>query len=61
LLEGNIQIGDQAAAKFPDVAITIVTVQEIFNGWTSRINDPSKAQQLVWLYPIKPSSNRAVS
>jgi hypothetical protein len=32
LLEGNIQIGDRAAAKFPDVAITIVTVQEIFNG-----------------------------
>jgi tRNA(fMet)-specific endonuclease VapC len=49
-LEGNLLIGERAAAKFPDVAITIVTVQEIFNGWAGRINDPSQTQQLVWLY-----------
>jgi tRNA(fMet)-specific endonuclease VapC len=49
-LEGNSSIGDRAAAKFPDVAITIITVQEIFNGWAGRINDPSQAHQLVWLY-----------
>ncbi|PSB03711.1 type II toxin-antitoxin system VapC family toxin [Merismopedia glauca] len=49
-LEGNQQIGKEAAAKFPDVGITIVTVQEIFNGWVGRINDPSQAHQLVSLY-----------
>jgi tRNA(fMet)-specific endonuclease VapC len=49
-MEGNALIGEQAASKFPDVAITIVTVQEIFNGWAGRINDPSQAHQLVWLY-----------
>jgi tRNA(fMet)-specific endonuclease VapC len=49
-LEGNTQIADRAATKFPDVAISIITVQEIFNGWAGRINDPSQAHQLVWLY-----------
>jgi tRNA(fMet)-specific endonuclease VapC len=49
-LEGNIQISERAASEFPDVAITIITVQEIFNGWAGRINDPSHASQLVWLY-----------
>jgi tRNA(fMet)-specific endonuclease VapC len=49
-LEGNTQIGERAASKFPDVAITIITVQEVFNGWAGRINDPSQANQLVWLY-----------
>jgi tRNA(fMet)-specific endonuclease VapC len=49
-LEGNPLVIEQAAAKFPDVAITIVTVQEIFNGWAGRINDPSQVHQLVWLY-----------
>jgi tRNA(fMet)-specific endonuclease VapC len=29
---------------------SIITVQEIFNGWAGRINDPSSAHQLVWLY-----------
>ena len=49
-LEGNILISERAAEKFPDVAITIITVQEILNGWAGRINDPSQRQQLVWLY-----------
>lgn len=49
-VEGNPLICKQAADKFPDVAITIITVQEIFNGWAGRINDPSQAHQLVWLY-----------
>jgi tRNA(fMet)-specific endonuclease VapC len=49
-LEGNVAIADQAASKFPDVAITIITVQEIFNGWAGRINDKSQSHQLVYLY-----------
>jgi tRNA(fMet)-specific endonuclease VapC len=49
-LEGNLLVSERAASKFPDIAITIITVQEIFNGWTGRINDPSQAQQLVYLY-----------
>jgi tRNA(fMet)-specific endonuclease VapC len=49
-LEGNPQIRKQAAGKFPNVAITIITVQEIFNGWTGRINNPAYAHQQVRLY-----------
>jgi tRNA(fMet)-specific endonuclease VapC len=49
-LEGNSLICERAGSKFSDIAITIVTVQEIFNGWAGRINDPSQAHQLVYLY-----------
>ncbi|GAB4197803.1 MAG: hypothetical protein Fur006_46910 [Coleofasciculaceae cyanobacterium] len=37
------------AAKH-QVAITIVTVQELFNGWIGRINDPSLVHNLPALY-----------
>jgi tRNA(fMet)-specific endonuclease VapC len=33
-----------------DLAITIVTVQELFNGWISRLNHPSEANRQVALY-----------
>jgi tRNA(fMet)-specific endonuclease VapC len=33
-----------------DIAITIVTVQEIFNGWVIRINNPAQAHRVVDLY-----------
>jgi tRNA(fMet)-specific endonuclease VapC len=49
-LEGNSQVGKQAAERFPNVAITIITVQEIFNGWTGRLNSPSYVHQQVRLY-----------
>ncbi|BAZ01365.1 hypothetical protein NIES37_53640 [Tolypothrix tenuis PCC 7101] len=32
------------------VAITIITVQEIFNGWMGKLNDPSQADNLVRVY-----------
>jgi tRNA(fMet)-specific endonuclease VapC len=39
------------AAKFEaDLAITIVTVQELFNGWVGRLNDPAQANHQVRLY-----------
>ena len=31
-------------------AITIITVQELFNGWVGRINDPSQVHNLPELY-----------
>ncbi len=37
------------AAKY-QVAITIITVQELFNGWVVRINDPSQVHNLPGLY-----------
>ncbi len=37
------------AAQHP-FAITIITVQELFNGWMGRINDPSEIGQLSGLY-----------
>lgn len=49
-IEGNPLTIERAAARFPEVAITIITVQEIFNGWAGKINDPSQSNKLVWLY-----------
>ena len=31
-------------------AITIITVQELFNGWVGRINNPSQVHNLLALY-----------
>jgi tRNA(fMet)-specific endonuclease VapC len=31
-------------------AITIITVQELFNGWMSRANDPKQANRLIEIY-----------
>jgi tRNA(fMet)-specific endonuclease VapC len=33
-----------------NIAITIVTVQEIFNGWIGRLNHPSESNRQVALY-----------
>ncbi|MGB3691208.1 MAG: hypothetical protein WBG70_20420 [Spirulinaceae cyanobacterium] len=32
------------------IAVTIITVQELFNGWVGKINDPSLAHKLPQLY-----------
>jgi tRNA(fMet)-specific endonuclease VapC len=37
-------------AKNYDAAITIITVQELFNGWVSRANDPKQADRLIEIY-----------
>ncbi|WP_225902630.1 type II toxin-antitoxin system VapC family toxin [Pseudanabaena sp. PCC 6802] len=33
-----------------DLVITIVTVQELFNGWVGRLNDPAQVNHQVRLY-----------
>lgn len=50
LLAGHPQISRRVAAVGADVAITIVTVQELFNGWVTRINNAKDIQELVRLY-----------
>ncbi len=39
-----------ANATKHQIAVTIVTVQELFNGWVGRINDPSLVHNLPGLY-----------
>jgi tRNA(fMet)-specific endonuclease VapC len=47
----NHPIVQSKAAEFEaDLVITIVTVQELFNGWVGRLNDPAQANQQVRLY-----------
>lgn len=50
LLAGHPQVSRRVAAVGADVAITIVTVQELFNGWVTRINNAKDVQELVRLY-----------
>ena len=58
LLEGHPQVSRRVAGVGVDVAITVVTVQELFNGWIVRINDANDVQDLVRLYS---KLNRTIS
>lgn len=50
LLQGNQSVSSRASQVYPDLAIAIVTVQEIFNGWIVKINNPAQSSNLVRLY-----------
>jgi tRNA(fMet)-specific endonuclease VapC len=39
-----------ANASLHQIAVTVITVQELFNGWIGRINDPSAVHNLPALY-----------
>ena len=49
-LAGNQKLIYQVTQKVPHVVTTIVTVQELFNGWAGRVNDPAEANNLVRIY-----------
>lgn len=49
-LIGVPAVRDRVFQSFRDVATSIVTVQESFNGWITLINDPAEADNLVELY-----------
>ncbi len=49
-LENHPKVRDKAAEFEADLAITIVTVQELFNGWIGRLNDPAQASYQTRLY-----------
>lgn len=48
ILSNHPQVITNAAQH--QIAISIVTVQELFNGWMGRINDPSEINNLHGLY-----------
>ncbi|MEP0915342.1 type II toxin-antitoxin system VapC family toxin [Leptolyngbya sp. DQ-M1] len=49
-LEDHPTVRSKAAEFEADLAITIVTVQELFNGWVGRLNHPAQANYQVRLY-----------
>ena len=49
-LAGNKSAIAQVAEHSNDIAITIITVQELFNGWNGKLNDPRQANNLSNLY-----------
>ena len=46
----RLNVTQQVTQPEIDLAITIVTVQELFNGWIGRLNDPSQSLHQVKLY-----------
>ncbi len=50
LLERHPQVSRQVAEVGAEVAISIVTVQELFNGWVVRINSAQEVEDVVRLY-----------
>jgi tRNA(fMet)-specific endonuclease VapC len=49
-LAGNQKLIYRVTQQVPHVVTTIVTVQELFNGWAGRVNDPAEASNLVRIY-----------
>lgn len=49
-LSGNQSVIAQVAKHSSDIAITVITVQELFNGWTGRLNDPTQVKNISHLY-----------
>lgn len=49
-LQGHPLITAQIQQRDTEVVITVVTAQELFNGWVVRINDPRAATEIVQLY-----------
>jgi tRNA(fMet)-specific endonuclease VapC len=49
-LVGNQKLIYRVTQAVPHVVTTIVTVQELFNGWAGRVNDPAEANNLVRIY-----------
>lgn len=49
-LAGNTAIVAAVNKHYKDVAIAVVTVQELFNGWVGRLNNPAQAKKLTLLY-----------
>lgn len=49
-LAGNRSVITHVAEHSDNVAITIITVQELFNGWNGKLNDPQQANRLSYLY-----------
>jgi tRNA(fMet)-specific endonuclease VapC len=49
-LAGNQKLINRVTQEVPNVVTTIVTVQELFNGWAGRVNDPAEATNLVRIY-----------
>ena len=43
-------VSQRVIAAGQDVALSIITVQEIFNGWVSRINATDKPDELIYRY-----------
>jgi tRNA(fMet)-specific endonuclease VapC len=49
-LRGHPLVNALIEQKDLEVATTIITAQELFNGWVVRINDPRLSNELVPLY-----------
>ena len=49
-LAGNQKLIYRVTQEVPNVVTTIITVQELFNGWAGRVNDPAEVNNLVRIY-----------
>ncbi len=49
-LRGHPLVKERTVQAGPNVATTVVTVQELFNGWAGRINNLAQQETLVFAY-----------
>lgn len=62
VLAGHPQVSRRVAELGADVAITVVSVQELFNGWVVRINQAKEIEDFVRLsFPISSTPSHPFS
>jgi tRNA(fMet)-specific endonuclease VapC len=49
-LRGHPLVKERTIQARPNIATTVVTVQELFNGWAGRINNLTREESLVFAY-----------
>lgn len=49
-LRGHLQVKEKVAKSTQNVCLTIITVQELFNGWVGRLNDTTDAALMIERY-----------
>ena len=52
-LGGNKSVIAKVNQHSNNIAITVITVQVLFNGWNGKLNDPKQAGRLSYLYTRK--------
>jgi tRNA(fMet)-specific endonuclease VapC len=51
ILRNELQVKALLAEHIADTAVSIITLQEVFNGWVSKLNEPKDTtERIIWKY-----------
>ncbi len=51
ILRNELQVKQALGVRIADTAVSIITLQEIFNGWVGKLNQPKDTpERIIWKY-----------